>query len=812
MSKSKKIHDPHAQREADKYQNPIPSREFILEHLEKRGEPVTHRELCAELILFEEESQEALRRRLIAMTRDGQLIGNRRGAFGLVAKMDLVKGKIQGNKDGYGFVIPEDGSDDLFLSPKQMLKVFDGDSVLARVAGTDRRGRREGKIVEILARKSSQFVGRFYREAEVGIVVPHNRRITQEILIPAKKHKSAKDGDFVVVKVTAFGEGRSKTTGEVLEVLGDVATPGMEIEVALRAHDIPYEWPKEVIAKLNEVTQAPNAEEVSKRIDLRKLPFVTIDGEDAKDFDDAVYCQLNRGNGWTLYVAIADVSHYVKINTALDTEAQLRGNSVYFPGHVIPMLPEVLSNGLCSLKPKEDRLVMVCKMEIDRNGDIMDYSFCEGVIYSHARLTYTEVAAILQSPTTEQEERLQERVQAKHGELLPDLKNLYNLYKTLNKSRQERGALDFDSTETRIIFSEERKIKEIIPVERNDAHRLIEECMLCANVVSADFLLKSTLPALYRVHEGPNPEKLDNLYDFLRGMGIGIAKKHKPTPMDYQNILKRLKNRPDRHLIQTMVIRSLMQAVYQPKNLGHFGLDYDAYTHFTSPIRRYPDLLVHRAIRYLVRSAKQEEHTLKVAINKPLSRQEIYPYKLNDLEQLGVELSATERRADHATYDVIDWLKCDYIKQHIGEEFSGTVATVTGFGLFVELDDIYIEGLVHVTALANDYYQFDPIAHSLTGERTGASFKLGDKVRVIVARVDLDEKKIDLQLVNGQSDNNNTKKSKRQSKSTPKANNKKGTKRSPKKDTKPVKTKRKNEKPGDKASKPRKPRKRKQPK
>ncbi|MDC0598231.1 ribonuclease R [Gammaproteobacteria bacterium] len=747
MPKPKHVKDPHAQREADKYDNPIPSREFILEHLEKQGEPVTHQDLCTELLLFDADSQEALRRRLIAMTRDGQLIDNRRGAYGLVKKMDLVKGTIQGNKEGFGFVIPDDGSADLFLSPNQMRKVFDGDTVLARISGTDRRGRREGKVVEVLERKSTQFVGRFYREAGVGIVVPHNRRITQEILIPAKKHKNAKDGEFVVVKVTSFGHGHFKTTGEVVDILGDVATPGMEVEVALRAHNIPHEWPKPALANLKKIAKAPDVAEIRKRIDLRKLPFVTIDGEDAKDYDDAVYCQRRRGNGWLLYVAIADVSHYVEVDTPLDQEAQLRGNSVYFPGHVIPMLPEVLSNGLCSLKPKEDRLVMVCQMEIDREGEITNYEFCEGVIHSHARLTYTEVAAMLQTPKTEQEERLQIRIQEKNAELLPDLKNLYTLYKRLYKARQERGALDFDSTETRIIFSDERKIKEIIPVERNDAHRLIEECMLCANVASADFLLASSLPTLYRVHEGPNPEKLENLYDFLRGMGIGLARKRKPTPADYQNILKRLKNRPDKHLIQTIVIRSLMQAVYQPQNLGHFGLDFEAYTHFTSPIRRYPDLLIHRAIRYLIRSRTHNENVIKVPNNPVLSRKQIYPYKLADLERLGQELSATERRADAATYDVIDWLKCEYIQQHIGEEFAGTIASVTGFGIFVELEDIYIEGLVHVTALANDYYHFDAIGHSLTGERTGKTFQLGDSVRVIVARVDLDDKKIDLQLV-----------------------------------------------------------------
>ena len=748
MPRSKNTKDPHAQREATRYDNPIPSREYILEHLEERGEPIAHLELCTELLLFDAESQEALRRRLIAMARDGQLIENRGGAYGLVRKMDLIKGVIQGNKEGFGFVIPDDGSDDLFLSPHQMRKVFDGDSVLARETGRDRRGRLEGKIVEVLERKRNQFVGRFYLESGVGVVIPQNRRITQEILIPPKKHKNAKDGDFVVVDILKFAQNHVKSTGVVTEVLGDVAKPGMEIEVAIRAHEIPRIWPKGIISELNKITsQSDPSKEAGLRIDLRDLPFVTIDGEDAKDFDDAVYCQRQRGKGWTLYVAIADVSHYVKVDSTLDHEAQQRGNSVYFPGHVIPMLPEDLSNGLCSLKPRDHRLVMVCKMDIDREGSITSYQFCEGIIHSHARLTYTEVAAMLETPKSVTDKRLQQRIQEKHQVLLPDLKNLYALYKVLHSSRQQRGALDFESTETRIIFSEKKKIKEIIPVERNDAHRLIEECMLCANVCSAEFLLQAKLPALYRVHEGPNEEKVTKLYDFMRGIGIGLARKKKPTPVDYQLILERLKNRPDRHLLQIMVIRSLMQAVYKPQNAGHFGLGFEAYTHFTSPIRRYPDLLVHRAIRYLVRSGKHKQHSLPAPGSQAIARQEIYPYKLADLENLGQELSMTERRADAATYDVIDWLKCEYIKEHIGEEFSGTVATVTSFGLFVQLDDVYVEGLVHVTALQNDYYHFDATAHTLTGERTGYQYQMGDKVRVIVARVDLDDKKIDLQII-----------------------------------------------------------------
>jgi ribonuclease R len=741
-------HDPFAAREASRYENPIPSREFIIAHLEQRGEPASHIDLCKELLLFDADAQQALEKRLEAMTRDGQLMSNRRGVYGLVNKMDLVKGRVVGNKDGFGFVIPEDKSDDLYLAPRQMQKVFDGDTVLARVSGMDKRGRREGKIVEVLERKTDQFVGRYYCESGIGMVMPHSKRITQEILIPGKRPKNANDGDFVVVKITQWPHEHHKATGQVTEVLGDVSKPGMEVEVALRTHDIPYEWPAEVTAAMKKYpAKVDGDKEANYRVDLRKLPFVTIDGEDAKDFDDAVCCERVKGKGFTLYVAIADVSHYVQINTPLDVEAQIRGNSVYFPGHVIPMLPEHLSNGLCSLKPKEDRLVMVCEMEISPAGEIDSYVFYEGIIWSHARLTYTEVAAMLQPPKTEAETLLQQRVSAKHQALLPPLKNLYALYKQLLAARVQRGALDFETVETRIIFSEQRRIKEIIPVERNDAHKLIEECMLCANVATAELLENAKLPALYRVHEGPSAEKLEKLYDFLRGIGIGLNRKSKPTPQDYRLILDKLKDRPDRQLLQTLVIRSLMQAVYQPTNLGHFGLGFEAYAHFTSPIRRYPDLLVHRAIRFLIRNPKSDTGVLRVGNAEVLKRTDIYPYKHADLEVLGMQLSATERRADTATYDVVNWLKCEYMQDKIGEEFAGIVTSVTNFGLFVELTDVYVEGLIHVTALTNDYYHFDASSQTLTGERSGLSFALGAQVRVVVSRVDIDERKIDLQLL-----------------------------------------------------------------
>lgn len=740
--------DPFAAREASRYENPIPSREYILKHLEELGTPASHLELCTALLLFDADSQNALQKRLDAMTRDGQLISNRKGVFGLVNKMDLIKGQIIGHKDGFGFVSTTDGKDDLYLNPKEMNKVFDGDTVLAKVAHIDRRGRREGRIVEVLERKHKEIVGRYYQEstAGIGVVVAHNKRITQEILVPPKKNKKANDGDYVVVKLVQFPHEHHKATGEVIEVLGDIGKPGMEIDVALRVHDIPHTWPSAVDNEMYYCPSAVAATDLANRVDLRQLPFVTIDGEDAKDFDDAVYCQKQKGKGHTLYVAIADVSHYVKLGTALDTEARLRGTSVYFPGHVVPMLPEHLSNGLCSLKPKEDRLVMVCELNIDKAGQISDYCFYEGVIHSHARLTYTEVAAMLQEPANEAEKTLQQRISQKYSTLLPHLQNLYALYKVLLGARAQRGALDIETVETRLIFSDQRRVKEIVPVERNDAHKLIEECMLCANVAAAELLNKAKLPSLYRVHEGPNEDKLDNLYQFLRTLGVSVPRKAKPTPKDYQQILQRLATRPDKQLLQTLVIRSLMQAQYQPDNLGHFGLGFGAYTHFTSPIRRYPDLMVHRGIRYLIRNPKQVFGVRRAGKPSALKRAEIYPYHAEDLVTLGTHLSQTERRADAASWDVIAWLKCEYMQAKIGEEFAGLVTKVTNFGLFVELKDVYVEGLLHVTALTNDYYHYDEVTHTLTGERSGQGFRLGDVVRVVVSQVNVEQRKIELQL------------------------------------------------------------------
>ncbi|MGM8228409.1 ribonuclease R [Cellvibrio sp. ARAG 10.3] len=732
--------DPFAQREADKYENPIPSREYILELLDKAAYPVTHAEMCDLLNLTGEDEIEALRRRLIAMSRDGQLISNRRDAYVRPDKIDVVRGRVQGHRDGYGFVIPAEGGEDIYLHNRQMRRVFDGDEVLVRLSGQQYRGKEEGAIVEVLSRNTKQVAGRFFNEEGVQFVRPENVRITQDIMIPFGAWGGAEPGQIVVVEITQQPDKNRLPVGRVIRVLGNHMAPGMEIELAIQSHGIPNIWPPAVEAEATGIPAEVQEADKLHRIDVRHLPFVTIDGEDARDFDDAVLCERRKG-GWRLYVAIADVSHYVHVDNALDKEACLRGNSVYFPDFVVPMLPEALSNGLCSLNPQVDRLCMVCEMTITDAGKISGYQFYEGVMHSHARLTYTQVGEILEHGDDNQHPL---RQQFHH--VLPQLHRLHDLYKCLREARDERGAIDFETVETRIVFNEERKIERIVPVRRNDAHKLIEECMLCANVCAAKFIQKHDLTGLYRVHEGPTEQKLDNLREFLGELGLSLSGGDTPTSLDYQALMEQLENRADSNMIQTVMLRSLRQAMYQVENLGHFGLGYEAYTHFTSPIRRYPDLLVHRAIRSVIRSETPSKQVKRAEGARLLNSRFIYPYSPGDMAGLGEHCSMTERRADEATRDVVSWLKCEFLRDQVGEVFPGIVSAVTGFGLFVELKELFVEGLIHVTALPHDYYRFEAAQHRLVGERTRKVFGLADELMVRVVRVDLDNRKIDFEL------------------------------------------------------------------
>jgi len=744
VSRKKTPEDPYAQREAQKYENPIPSREFILQHLKERGAPATHDTLCQELGLDTAESIEALRRRLIAMCRDGQLICNRRQAYLPIEEADLVTGRVVGHRDGFGFLVPDDGGSDLFLTARQMRQVFHGDRVAVRVDRIDDRGRREGKIVEVLERNTHQLVGRFFHESGIGFVVPENPRISHEILVPEEHAGPARHGQYVVVEILRQPATRAQPMGRVVEVLGEHMAPGMEIEVAIRSYEIPHVWPDEVGRQVAAIPDEVPEEDKQHRVDIRHLPLVTIDGEDARDFDDAIYCEPRKRGGYRLLVAIADVSHYVRPGTPLDEEARKRGNSVYFPDHVVPMLPEKLSNGLCSLNPDVDRLCMVADITISARGRISGYTFYQGVMRSHARLTYTKVSDMLEHPDSEAGIRLCQQ----YAELLPHLHNLYALYKLLRQARVERGAIDFETTETRIVFDENRKIREIVPVQRNNAHKIVEECMLCANVATARFLKKHKIPALYRVHDGPSEERLAALRLFLGELGLQLGGGDKPDSAEYQKLLTQIAGRPDADVIQTVMLRSLSQAVYSPEERGHFGLGYSSYTHFTSPIRRYPDLIVHRAIKSQIHSTgfrMRRRDVIRPKVTDPELAH--YPYDLAQLEQLGEHVSMTERRADDATRDVMAWLKCEFLKDRVGEEFDGVISAVVPFGFFVSLSGIYIEGLVHVSTLNGDYFHHDAVKHRLIGERTAVSFRLGDDVRVRVVRVGLEDRKIDLELV-----------------------------------------------------------------
>jgi len=716
--------DPQFEREKAKYEHPLPSREYILQALAGQGAPLEFGRL-AELLDVQPFEVESFQRRLGAMAREAQLMQNRRGDWLIPDKADLVRGRIAGHADGFGFLIPDEGGADLFLSAKEMDKVLHGDKAIARVIGVDRKGRPEGKIVEVTERANRFVVGRVVEEHGVRFVAAENKRISQDILLAppekgARKALKAQSGQVVMIELIEQPSKHSQPIGRLVEVLGNYADPGMEIEIALRKHELPYEFSTAALAETRKLPDVVRKSDWKDREDITGLPLVTIDGETARDFDDAVFCE-RKGKGFRLIVAIADVSHYVTAGGALDADAYARGNSVYFPRRVIPMLPEKISNGLCSLNPKVERLCMVCDMEIAGTGAIRRYRFYPAVMFSHARLTYEQVAAALYEKNPD--------VRAGLEPLLPHLEALDALYRQLAKERVKRGAIDFETVETRMVFDDHGKIARIEPYERNDAHRLIEECMLAANVCASEFLREREHPSLYRVHEGPTPERLVKLRDFLGTFGFQLGGGDTPKAQDYAKLLEKIGQRPDRQLLQTVMLRSLRQAIYSPDNVGHFGLAYESYTHFTSPIRRYPDLLVHRAIKSALAGRRYE----------PAGGE-------NAWEEVGLQCSKTERRADEATRDVEDWLKCFYMKDRVGEIFEGSISSVVPFGIFVALDGVFVEGLVHVSELGHDYFHFDEKSHAMVGERSGRRFRLSDRVRVQLTRVDMEANKIDFRL------------------------------------------------------------------
>ena len=671
--------------------------------------------------------------------------------------MSEVEGTVQGHRDGHGFVVVEGGEADIYLAPQEMRAVLHRDRVRVRIVRYDRKGRPEGRVLEILERRRAPIIGRLLLENGVWIVAPEDKRYGQDILIPKNATAKAEAGQVVAVELTEPPSLHSQPVGRITEVLGDIDDPGMEIEIAVRKYEVPHRFSPETLAQTGKLPDRVRAVDMKQRINLTDVPLVTIDGEDARDFDDAVYCEpakIGRRKGWRLVVAIADVSHYVKPGDPLDDDAYERATSVYFPRRVIPMLPEKLSNGLCSLNPEQNRLSMVCDMLVDATGEVAAYQFYPAVICSHARLTYTEVAAVLSNTRGPEAQR--------RADLVPHLLHLHEVYRVLLRQRGTRGAIDFETTETQIVCDDNGRIEKIVPRTRTEAHRLIEEAMLAANVCAADFIQAGKHPSLYRVHEGPTPEKRVALQAYLRSLGLNLSVSDEPKPAELQALAQQTRDRPDAAQIHAMLLRSMQQAIYTPINSGHFGLAYDAYTHFTSPIRRYPDLLVHRVIKAILGKRK---YALVVkssipgaaqplrrrpggASAKPMPRMEgIAPRDLEVWEAAGAHCSANERRADEASRDVEAWLKCKFMRDRLGEEYSGTVSAATSFGLFVQLDELYVEGLVHITELGGEYFRYDEVRQELRGERTGVRYAVGVRIRVQVSRVDLDGRRIDFRLV-----------------------------------------------------------------
>lgn len=723
-----KLLDPQAAREASRYEQPIASREMIVQLLATADGPLDAVEVANRLGLTEPDRLDALNKRLGAMLRDGQLLQNRRGGYAPAARMDLIPGVVIANPDGFGFLRPDaGGGDDLFLPPFEMRKAMHGDRVLGSVTGVDRRGRREGAIVEVLERRLNRLIGRYTVEAGISYVEPDDKRIQRNILIPPESRLEAIQGQLVVCEIVKAPDARRPPIGRVLAVLGDRLTASLAVEAAIHGHDIPHEFPPEVLAEAAAVPVDVEAATAASRVDLRALPLVTIDGEDAKDFDDAVYCEPNR-DGFRLVVAIADVSQYVRRNTPLDEEAVKRATSVYFPGFVVPMLPETLSNGICSLKPKVDRLCFVCDMQIDRQGQVSESKFYEAVMNSYARLTYTQVWNAVGEGVPEEDRG---HALGVVGALLPQIQRLHQLYRILDKARQKRGAIEFETSEVRFVLGPQGEVTQAGMIQRNDAHKLIEECMIAANVEAAKFLLASAIPAPYRDHDKPPEAKYTDLLEFLKEFKLRLPPWGKVQPRDFRQLLETIRDRPDAALLESVVLRSQSLAVYAPDNIGHFGLALAAYAHFTSPIRRYPDLLVHRAIKHALGGGNASS----------------YAYSQHAMAALSLQCSERSRRADEAQREVDERYRAAWMEQHVGGRFPGTISGVTSFGLFIELDDSKVNGLVHVTQLPRDFYHFDPIRKTLTGERRGREYRLGDRVEIIVLKASVEDRRIDFRLV-----------------------------------------------------------------
>ncbi len=714
--------DPRFGDESSRYESPIPSREFILAELGQAGHPLGFDALCARLGVRDRAVKPALAKRLGAMVRDGQLLLNRADEYCLIERLPVVVGTVSAHKDGFGFLVPDGGGDDVFLPYRQMRRVMHGDRIAVRVSGTDERGRKEGVLVEVLERRTREVAGRFTFESGVGFIQPDNRRISHRIVVPAKNRGGAKSGDLVVAEIIEPPSEHSDPVGRVTRVLPEAGAADTAIELAISAHGLPHEFPAAAIREARSFGRQVPGTATRDRVDLRDTPLVTIDGEDARDFDDAVHAEATRG-GFRLLVAIADVSHYVEPGSALDTEARERATSVYFPNRVVPMLPEQLSNHLCSLMPEVERLCMTCEMTVSRDGKVTRTKFYPGLMRSAARLTYSRVAAALVDRDAATRREL--------AAVLPVLETLHDVYRALRRHRESRGALDFEAPEVKVMVDDAGRVTGIQAFPRNDAHRMIEECMIAANVEAARFLKKHKMPALFRIHGTPEEDRIDDLKRFLAMRGILLETGEELEPARLQKVLREVAARPDAAVIENAIVRSLPQALYQPLNIGHFGLALSEYVHFTSPIRRYPDLLVHRAIRHALGGGTADD----------------FVHPAREMELLGQECSQRERKADEAARSVVAFLKCEFMKDRIGEEFDAVATGVLEFGVFVQIKGLQVDGLVHVTSLPKDYFRFHESDRTLVGERTGLRFSIGDELRVRLVRVDPSDRKIDFELV-----------------------------------------------------------------
>ena len=697
------------------------SAEELLQVMREEDRPLLLREILHRLGLQKEQRRGA-REWLRGLAEEGRVVRIRGNRYGLPSKMNLIVGRVKAHPDGYGFVIPEsEEEEDIFISPRNLKEAMHGDRVVARIESVRKKGR-EGSVIRILERKTRKVVGKFMRAKNYSYIIPEDERILQEVFIPEGETKRARPDQIVVAEITQYPTERARPVGRITHLLGYPDDPDIEPQIIIHKYDLPHRFSSAAIKEAQNFPLTPPPPEYKDRVDLRGIPTFTIDGENARDFDDAVSIEKEKDGGMKLYVSISDVSHYVKGETALDNEAYFRGTSVYFPDRAIPMFPTEISNEICCLHPRMDRLTLTAELRYDANGEGRGIKFYSSVIRSDERLTYTWVRKMLVDGDSE--------LKGKFKDLLPSLELMADLCRELRRRRAERGAIDFDLPEPTVILNLQGETEEVIRAERNLAHQIIEEFMIAANEAVAHFMEERGFPFIYRIHEPPKKEMIDEFRRFISQLGYKMRKDSDHSPKEFQRILSEVKGRPEERVVNEILLRSMKWAKYSAINLGHFGLASDGYTHFTSPIRRYPDLIVHRLLKKVL-SKKEVKLPEEILANK------------------ADYLSNRERVAMEAEREILNRYRVRFMRDKIGEEFEGIISGVTAFGFFVELKNIFVEGLVRVTSLYDDYYQYHEKRYCLVGERTHKTFRIGDKVKVRVERVDLERRHIDFGIIQG---------------------------------------------------------------